>query len=60
MTDKLLLTYIEVAHRLGVGRTMIWKMLRDGELTPIRIGRSVRFSAAQIERWVEAQTESRR
>ena len=52
--EPVLLTDDQTAHLLGVGRTTIWKLLRDNELETVRIGRCrriVRDSAlAYVER----------
>lgn len=40
-----LLTIPEVAERLKVGRTMVYELIRKGEIRPIHIGRAVRVEA---------------
>lgn len=39
----------EAAKLLALSESMIRKMLNAGQLTPVRIGRSVRVRAADIE-----------
>jgi excisionase family DNA binding protein len=48
----LLLTVREAARLLAVGRTSVYQLVWDGEITPVRIGRSVRFTLAELERFV--------
>src|SRR3954447_6983760 len=49
---RLLLTFDEAADMLGIGRTSLYRLVWAGRLTPVRIGRSVRFSVAQLEVFV--------
>ncbi len=49
---RLLLTFDEAAEMLGIGRTSLYRLVWAGWLTPVRIGRSVRFSCAQLEVFV--------
>lgn len=39
----------EVAQALGIGKTTVHKLLRDGELQKIKLGRSTLISADSIE-----------
>ena len=50
--DTLLLTPEEAATLLGVGRTTIFALIKAGELRPVHIGRSCRFSRAELQRYV--------
>ena len=51
---RLLLTFDEAAEILGIGRTSLYRLVWAGRLTPVRIGRSVRFSRAQLEVFVSS------
>lgn len=42
----------QAALLLGIGRTTLYVLIDDGEVTPVRIGRSVRFPLADLERFV--------
>jgi excisionase family DNA binding protein len=42
----------EAAIRLGVGKTVLRALLRDGELRSFRVGRAVLIPVAEIERFV--------
>jgi len=50
-----LLTPAEVAARLAVSRSMIYKVLRTGELASLYIGRLPRIAEADLEEYVERQ-----
>src|SRR3954449_8725906 len=42
--QPLLVTPAQAATMLGVCRTMIYYLARDGKLTPVRIGRATRYA----------------
>jgi excisionase family DNA binding protein len=49
----LLVTAPQAARILSIGRTALYQLIWDGQLTPIHIGRSVRFSVDQLESFVQ-------
>jgi excisionase family DNA binding protein len=51
----LLVTPVQAAALLNVGRTTIYYLARDGILTPIRIGRSTRYAVEELEAYVKAR-----
>ena len=53
MTEPLLLTAEEAARALGIGRTVVYRLMREGELRGVRIGASRRFPREEIERYVQ-------
>lgn len=53
----LLLTVPEAARMLAIGRSALYQLIWNGELTPVRIGRSVRFTPAELERFVAERAE---
>jgi excisionase family DNA binding protein len=54
-----LLTADDVAAILDVPRSLIYALVRRGELPAIRVGeRYVRFRAEAIERWIEGREAS--
>jgi len=53
----LLLTTDDAAAALAVSPRTVHQLRRDGALRATLIGRSVRFSAAELARFVEARTE---
>jgi len=46
--DKLLLTPEEAANALGIGRSKIYQLLRDGKVRSLRIGTCRRIPAAAL------------
>lgn len=53
--NKQLLTPDEVAEMILVARKTVVVMAREGRIPCIRIGRLVRFDAAEIDRWIDGQ-----
>jgi excisionase family DNA binding protein len=49
----LLVTVARAAQLLSVGRTTIYELIRSKQLTPIHIGRSVRFALSELEDFVD-------
>lgn len=50
-----LLTDHDVARKLGVSRSFVHKMRSQGKLPePVRLGRCLRWRAAEIEAWIAA------
>ena len=46
--DQLLLTPLQAAAALGVGRSTLYELLRSGHLDPVRIGASRRIPAEAL------------
>jgi excisionase family DNA binding protein len=51
--DKLLLTPREAAQLLGISRSMLYELLRRGEIASVRIGRSRRVPRAALSAFVD-------
>ena len=51
--EQLLLTVEEAARRLGIGRTLAWQLVRDGQLPSVRLRRLVRVPARALEDWLK-------
>ena len=45
----LLLDVPLAAETLGVGQSLVWRMIRSGELPVVRLGRAVRIPRRHIE-----------
>jgi len=53
VNDERLLRLPEVADRLALSRTAIYRLMERGELQPIRIGGALRFPASAIDQLIE-------
>ncbi len=45
----------EVAEVLRIARSRAYELVAEGEIPSVRIGRSVRVSRRELERWLEDQ-----
>lgn len=45
----------EVAEFLQIGRSRAYELVADGKIPSVRIGRSVRVSRKELDRWLEEQ-----
>lgn len=45
----------EVARELRIARSRAYELVADGTIPAVRIGRSVRVSRRELERWLEGQ-----
>lgn len=45
----------EVAEVLRIARSRAYELVAEGEITSVRIGRSVRVSRKDLDRWLEEQ-----
>jgi excisionase family DNA binding protein len=56
--DRLAYSMREAAQAIGICERSVWQAIKDGRLRASRIGRSVRISAAELERFLEATAAS--
>ena len=54
----LLVTPLQAAAMLHIGRTTLYHLTCDGVLTAIRIGRSTRYLVTDLERYVHTLVDS--
>jgi len=52
-TVRLLLTVEQAAQRLGIGRTLMYALVRDGDVESVQIGRLRRIPADALARYVD-------
>lgn len=52
--DRLLLTVEEAADRLGIGRSFMFELIRQGQVTSIRVGRLRRVPLEALTEYVAA------
>jgi len=53
-----LLSQTDVAHRLGVSRTTVWRLVRSGQLTIVHIGARALIPRTAVEQFVEDRAGS--
>lgn len=46
----------EVAEELRIARSRAYELVADGEIPAVKIGRSVRVSRKELDRWLEDQS----
>ena len=46
----------EVAEVLRIARSRAYELVADGEIPAVKIGRSVRVSRKDLDRWLEGQS----
>ena len=51
--DRLLLTPREASLALAVSERTLWSLTAAGEIPRLKIGRLVRYSVRDLERWIE-------
>lgn len=47
----------EVSTMLGIARSTVYKMVQQGELEHVKVGKSIRFDPDSIAAYVKAQTQ---
>jgi len=61
MSDaSLLLRPDEVARALSVSRSAAYRLISEGQLPSVRLGKSVRVPRLALERWIEERTAAAR
>ena len=55
--ERLLLTVEEAARRLGIGRSLAWRLVRSGELPSVRLGRLVRVPERNLQAWLDRRCQ---
>ena len=57
-SPRLLLSTREAAKALSVCEKTLWTLTKNGELPVIRIGRAVRYSIADLQNWIQKNSEN--
>lgn len=50
--DRVLLPVADVGAALGIGKTLAWRLVRDGELPSVRIGKRRLVPAAALQEYI--------
>ena len=58
--DERALTTAGVMDALSIGRTRLYELIREGHLTPVKMGRGLRFPAAQVRALIRRGTSPRK
>ena len=56
--DRILLTPTEAARALGIGRSKLYELMKEGSIRSIRIGSCRRVPAVALHEFVVAAAES--
>lgn len=54
--DKILLTPLEAAAALGIGRSKVYELLQSGQLPSVHVGRCRRVHADAVRRFATSLT----
>ena len=57
MSDPILLTPTEAARALGIGRSKLYELMREGRIRSIRIGTCRRVPTTALDEFVVASTD---
>ena len=63
--ERLLLREDEVCERLSLGRSTVRRLMAEGSLVSVHVGRALRFPVSEVERFArelaeEAQAQAQR
>ena len=53
--EKLLLRPTEAAELIGIGRSHVYALIKDGTLPSVKLGKSLRVPTDRLRQWVERQ-----
>ena len=59
VVPALLLTSEQAAQALAISPRKLWELTKAGEISAVRIGRSLRYAPSDLQAWVDQQRESR-
>lgn len=54
--ERLLLSIAEAAHRLGIGRTLMYELLAAGQVRSVHVGRLHKIPARALDAYVDRLT----
>lgn len=56
MSEARLLRIAEVGERVGLGKTKIYALIKDGEFPePTKVGKASRWLSRDVTEWIEAR-----
>jgi excisionase family DNA binding protein len=59
-TPRLALTVVEAGDRIGVKRTTMYKLIRDGEIDSFTIGRLRKVDPAELDAYIKRRSAADR
>lgn len=59
-TTEPMLTINEVAERLSISRNTVYRLISKGHLRPVTVSERQRFSAAELQRYIDRNTRQAR
>jgi excisionase family DNA binding protein len=54
LVERELLSPVEAAHVLGMGRTKVYELIQTGAIQSMKIGKSRRIPRREIDRYIES------
>jgi excisionase family DNA binding protein len=55
VADEILLSVREAARRLGIGRSLLYSLMLEGQVLSVKIGRSRRVPLCALEEFVKTK-----
>jgi excisionase family DNA binding protein len=55
MADEILFSVGEAARRLGIGRSLLYRLMLEGQVLSVKIGRSRRVPLCALEEFVKTK-----
>ena len=60
--ERMLLKLSEVAQMLGLGRSLVYELIAQGQIPSVRLGRCIRVPSESLQQWIKeketAKTET--
>ncbi len=57
--EQLILTVEEVAQKLRIGRSLAWRLVQEGQIPSVRLGRLVRIPQRELDDWIHRHSRDR-
>jgi len=51
--ERLLYNQAETCELINVSKATLYRLIRDGAITPLKIGSATRFTRSELERFIE-------
>lgn len=55
--EKVLMSVPEIARAMGCSERFVWQEIKQGKLSRTKLGRLVKVSAKEVERYIQARTQ---